>query len=507
MLNGKVKTIADLEHVVRGLKGEGKKIVLCHGVFDLLHIGHIRHFEEARRMGDTLVVTVTRDEHVNKGPHRPAFAHELRVEAIAALKSVDYVAINEWPHAVETIKRLQPHIYVKGPDYKNAAQDITGTILAEADAVRSVGGEIRFTDDITFSSSNLLNRHLPVLPPGVMDYLECFRRKHSADEVLSWFERASSLRPVVVGEAIIDEYIFCDAIGKSTKDPVLAALQKRVETYAGGSLAIANHLAGLCREVTLVTQLGDRDRGENCVRGKLKSNVEPRLLTKSNSPTIHKSRVVDQYSGNKLVEIYRMEDRPTEGEDVRALIEALKESFVGRDLTLAVDYGHGMLTAESVELLCDGAPFLAVNVQSNAGNRGFNPISKYRRADYVCLAMHELEIETRQRNGNARDGQLAIAQRIDCPRFTVTLGKAGTLHYSPSEGFTETPALATRVVDRVGAGDAVLAVTSLLARLGAPWDIVGFVGNAAGAQLISELGNRLPLDRIGLSKQIIALLK
>lgn len=507
MLSGKIKTLEELAPLVRGLKSERKKIVLCHGVFDLLHIGHIRHFEEARRMGDALVVTVTRDEHVNKGPHRPAFPQELRVEAIAALKFVDYVAVNEWPAAVETIRLLRPDVYVKGPDYKDAAQDITGTIIAEAEAVRAVGGEIRFTDDIAFSSSNLLNRHLPPFPAAVMEYLDRFRRRHPADEVLGWLERAAGLRPVVVGEAIIDEYVFCDAIGKSTKDPVLAALQKKVESYAGGALAIANHLAGLCRDVTLVTQLGDRDRSESCVRGKLRSNVAPLLLTKSGAPTIHKTRILDQYSGNKLLEIYRMEDRPTDGDDARALVEALRESFAGRDVTVVADYGHGMLTPEAVDLLCDRAPFLAVNVQSNAGNRGFNPISKYRRADYVCLAMHELEIETRQRNGAVREEQLEIAKRIDCARFTVTLGKAGTLHYSRAEGFTEAPALAARVLDRVGAGDAVLAVTSLLAQLGAPWDVVGFVGNAAGAQLVSELGNRVPLDRIALGKHITALLK
>jgi rfaE bifunctional protein nucleotidyltransferase chain/domain len=507
MLNGKVKTIGELAPILRGLKRERKKIVLCHGVFDLLHIGHIRHFEQARRMGDVLVVTVTRDEHVNKGPQRPAFPQDLRAEAIAALKFVDYVAINEWPAAVETIETLRPDIYVKGPDYKTAAQDITGTIISESEAVRAVCGEIRFTDDVTFSSSNLLNRYLPQFAPAVVEYLEEFRRRHSADEVLSWLDRAAQLRPLVVGEAIIDEYVFCDAIGKSSKDPVIAALEKQVDSYAGGSLAIANHLAGFCSEVALVTQLGDTQRRENCVRDKLKKNVEPILLTKSASPTICKSRIVDHYSGNKLLEIYRMEDRPTEGEDERALIEALQQSFNGRDLAIVADYGHGMLTPRVIELLCDAAPFLALNVQSNAGNRGFNPLSKYRRADYVCIAMHEVEIETRQRGGGVRKGQLEIAQRIDCARFTVTLGKAGSLHYAPTEGFTEAPALATRVVDRVGAGDAVLAVTSLLTRLGAPWEIVGFVGNAAGAQLVSELGNRMALDRIALSKQIVALLK
>ncbi len=504
--NWKIKDLDELAICLRDLKAAGKKIVLSHGVFDLLHIGHIRHFEEARRMGDVLVVTLTRDEHVNKGPHRPAFPQDLRAEAVAGLDYVDYVAINRWPLSLETIKVLKPDIYVKGSDYKIAKKDITGGIIHEAYAVRSIGGEIRFTNDITFSSSNLINRHFSPFSEEVDQYLDKFRRRHSAQEVVDWIQRASTLRPLVVGEAIVDEYVFCDAIGKSTKDPMLAVLQKSVESYAGGSLAVANHLAGLCGEVRLVTQLGDRMRQEDFVRRALRSNVEPILLTKSDSPTIRKQRIVDHYSGNKLLEVYMMEDCLTRDGDADALREALQQSLKRRDLTIVADYGHGMLTREAIEILCKKAPFLVLNVQSNAGNRGFNLITKYRRADYVCLAAHELEIETRQRDGSVRDAQLQVAQRIDCCRFTVTCGKAGSLHYQPGLGFTEVPAFAIRVQDRVGAGDAVLAVTALLTQLGAPWDIVGFVGNAAAAHLVAELGNQVSLDRVSLSKHIMALL-
>ena len=110
----KVKPINELVELAAMLRAQGRKMVLCHGVFDLLHIGHIRYFEEAKRLGDILVVTVTPDRYVNKGPHRPAFPERLRSEAIAALECVDYVAINAWPMAVETIRLLRPHLYVKG---------------------------------------------------------------------------------------------------------------------------------------------------------------------------------------------------------------------------------------------------------------------------------------------------------------------------------------------------------------------------------------------------------
>ena len=102
----KIKPLPELATVLDGLRGQGRKVVHCHGVFDLLHVGHLRYFDEAKAMGDVLVVTLTTDKHVNKGPHRPAFTEQLRAEVLAALECVDFVAINPTPTAVEAIRLI-----------------------------------------------------------------------------------------------------------------------------------------------------------------------------------------------------------------------------------------------------------------------------------------------------------------------------------------------------------------------------------------------------------------
>ena len=127
--------------------------------------------------------------------------------------------------------------------------------------------------------------------------------------------------------------------------------------------------------------------------------------------------------------------------------------------------------------------------------------------DYVCLAHHEIEMETRMRNAPLKDLLQDVAQRIEAGFFTVTQGADGSLHYSESTGYMSVPSFASHIVDRVGAGDAFLAVTSLLLSQCAPWDVVGFIGNVAGAHAVSELGNRSPLDRVSIGKNIISLLK
>ncbi|MGY9003398.1 MAG: PfkB family carbohydrate kinase, partial [Rhodospirillales bacterium] len=168
---------------------------------------------------------------------------------------------------------------------------------------------------------------------------------------------------------------------------------------------------------------------------------------------------------------------------------------------------HGMLTPAIIELLVTEAKFLSVNTQANAGNRGFNTLTRYPRADYVSIAGNELELEIRAREQPMSDLLLELVDQIDCPRFTITLGKDGSLHYDRVTGFIEVPALAVKIVDRVGAGDAVLAVTTPLVLKNFSWDVVGFIGNLAGAEMVGHLGNRNYLDRVNMSKHVRALLK
>ena len=154
----KVVELEELEKTLLGLRSKGKKIVLCHGCFDLMHPGHIKYFQASKEMGDVLVVTVTPDIYVDKGPDRPVYNQVLRADSIAALECVDYVAINKWPTAEETLKMIKPHIYVKGQEFE-ALQDKTGKLQKELKILKEIGAEMQFTHGIVFSSTELLNKH------------------------------------------------------------------------------------------------------------------------------------------------------------------------------------------------------------------------------------------------------------------------------------------------------------------------------------------------------------
>lgn len=506
-MDGKLLSVPELAEIVAALKRSGQHVVHCHGVFDLLHLGHIRHLNAARAEGDVLIVTLTADRFVSKGPGRPAFNERLRAEALAAIECVDYVTINEAPTAVELIKTLRPDVYAKGADYIRAEDDPTGMIREEERTILSVGGRVHFTDEITFSASHFLNNYFEIFPPETEAWLKEFRSRRSLDEVLGYLERASELTALVIGEPIIDEYVFCHGLGKATKDPILAVRYHSLECYAGGALAVANHLGGIVSEVGLIGQIGEVERREDFIRQHLLLNVSPHFLTRGNASTIHKRRFVDHHTGARMLELYLMEDGDPSPSDVDALTKKVTELAGEYDLVAVADYGHGMMARPVIDAVLDKARFLAVNTQANAGNRGFNTISKYRRADYVCLAGHEVMLETRMRHGPFLELVRAVADCIDCQRFTITQGKNGSVHFDRDAPLIEVPAFATHITDRVGAGDSVLAVTAALVAQETPWDIVGFVGNIAGAQVVAELGNRVSISRPFLVKAVTALMK
>ncbi len=512
-LSRKVKNLDELALILQKLKSEGKKVIHCHGVFDLVHPGHVRHFQAAKALGDILVVTITPDKYVNKGPGRPVFTDELRAESVAALECVDYVAINLWPKAAETIKILRPDVYVKGSDYSEADKDETRGIFFEREAALSVGGRIHFTDEITFSSSSLINEYFEVYPEPAQKFLKDFRKQYSADEVIELLKGLKNTRVLLIGETILDEYHYVAAIGKPPKGDHIAARLIGEEVHAGGILACANHIANFCGSVDLITAIGKQDFKETFefIKTSLKSNINPHIFSYSTAPTIVKRRYVNQTFLNKLFEIYIIDDHPSLELETKVLSH-LSEIFSEQepyDLILVLDYGHGLLTPALIDLICDQSCFLAVNAQTNTANAGYNPITKYRRANYFCLDEPELRLAFQDKYSDI--GQLIrrLAEKVSLPgAITITRGHLGSVTYDAmSQNFFEAPVLSQKIVDTTGAGDAFLAITAPCVAKSIPMDLIPFIGNAVGALAVGYLGNRCAIEEAPLYKFITALLK
>ncbi|WP_035236370.1 PfkB family carbohydrate kinase [Desulfobacter vibrioformis] len=486
---------------------QGQTVVLCHGCFDLLHIGHIRHFRQARELGDILVVTVSPDEFVDKRPGGPAFDQSLRTEALASLGYVDYVAVNKWPTAVELLRTLRPNFYVKGSEFKETGSDYTGKIEEERRVAEEIGTELFFTEEIVFSSSNLINRFFSDQPEEVREYLQLFRKRYTKDDILGLIDSMAGLRVMVIGDTILDDYHYAEGLGKSNKDPVLALRHQSNDLFAGGVLAVANHVAAFAGEVTLFSVLGDRDRYEAFIRNALNPKVTANFVTQPDSPTVLKRRFIDSDSLNKLLEIYHIGETTLAEAPDKLLREMVTAAIGGHDLVISADFGHGAISGAMVELLSARAPYLAVNTQANAGNRGFHTISRYPRADFVCLAEHEIRLDHRDMTRPLRPMMEDVSRRLGAGLVVVTRGGKGTLVHGGKNNFVACPAFDVKSVDRVGAGDALFSISALSACQGADEEQVGFIGNIVGAQAVTIIGNQKSVDRKRVEKTITTFMK
>ncbi len=509
----KILCIDKLARKLGSLKRQGRKIVHCHGCFDLMHPGHIKYFQASKKMGDVLVVTVTPDIYLDKGPGRPVFHEGLRAESIAALECVDFVAINQWPTAEETLRLLRPDIYVKGQEFEKL-QDKTGKIQNEAEVVKEIGARLCFTHEVVFSSTALINsrpeiteKFLYIYPEEVRVFLKSFAKKYNFSVIKEKINSLSGLKVMLIGDGIIDEYHYCEALGKSAKANLVVNKYLNHEVFAGGAFAIANHLSGLCSEIELVSLLGNDQTREDFVRKSLNPNIKSRFFYRQDSPTVIKKRYINQYLNQKMFEVNFLNESYINARLESEIVKYLKTSLPRYDLVLVSDFGHGFITEKIIRAIEQRAKSFAVNTQVNAANAGYNMVNKYRRPAFVCLDEQELRQAAQERFADIEYVARKVLRAVAAGCLIVTLGKNGSLGINKNGELNRTPVFSSKVVDTVGAGDAFFAFTAPCVARDFPLELASFIGNAVGALAVQIVCNKKPVEKYELLELIRALLK
>lgn len=481
---------------------QGKKVVHCHGVFDLLHPGHIAHFEEAKQLGDILVITVTASEYVNKGPGRPYFSDDLRMKTIAALECVDFVILSENETAIEIMGFVQPDYYVKGKEYENSESDISQNIEKEIAAVRSYGGDVYFTDNqVVFSSTKLLNHNFEVFPLGVKEYARDLAGQYSFADIKKAVDDLSQLNILVVGDAVIDEYVFSAILGLMSKDRGLSSRYLKEERYLGGALVVARHLAAFSKNVSVCTIIGQESSIHSQMLHELSGDmfldlcIDPNFQTTCKRRFIEKRGIREEY--DKLFSInYLMEEEKLNQVNRDAFHLKLDRNIPDYDMVIVADYGHGALDQKAMDIIQEKSKFLALNCQTNSTNYGMNLITKYDHADVFTLDQREMSLAYSTRSQNYAFLMGELKNHLHSQGGWLTLGSLGAIAINKEGNTLKAPALTLNVQDTVGAGDAFFALSSICARLGLPFEIGTFFGNIAGALAANVLGNSKAINKL-----------
>ncbi|MAV76735.1 MAG: transposase [Candidatus Marinimicrobia bacterium] len=496
----KILSLASLKSKLDKFKKKRKKIILCHGVFDFLHLGHLEHFKSAKKLGDILVVSVTTDAYVNKGINRPMFNTQTRKRILSELSSVDFVCESNSNDAINVIDNLKPNIYCKGPDYKKTKNDKTNKILKEIRAVKKNGGKFVTTSDVTFSSSNFIN----LLNKNKTEqdrFLSKINKKFTKKNIINEIDKFKKLKILVIGESIIDEYIFCETIGKSGKEPVITVNPKYSEKYLGGSLAVCNHLSSFSKKITLLSYLGKNQEQLSFIKRKIKKNVVCDFIVKAHSPTIIKKRIIDQINKTKILGMYTINDELIGKKNENQLIKKINKLKKEHDLIIFCDYGHGLITKKISNLIIKSGKKYTVNAQINSSNSSHHSIDKYKKACGIVINANELRHEFRDNETSI----FRLAQRLQIKAKTknilVTEGSDGAKIVSDNKLFSS-PAFTKNIVDKIGAGDAMLAIASICFALNLDKDLNLYLSSLAAAHCVENISNSSPVDKNNILKII-----
>ncbi|HEX3704439.1 MAG TPA: PfkB family carbohydrate kinase [Vicinamibacterales bacterium] len=455
-----------------------RTIVLCHGAFDLVHMGHLLHFEEARALGDVLVVTITADVHITK-KRAVSFSQDSRARQLAALEIVDYVAVIDETSAVTPIELLHPDVYVKGPEYAKLLLDRSANIFREKHVVEQYGGRLHFTTGDTFSSTKLSHFLLaspeaaqadPLLRNDRVLFQDLSSLGFRLEELKAFIVDASRLRVCLIGETIVDEWVDVALTNLSVKSRCVAGLETGRSRQIGGTGVIALHLAGFVKEVHCVT---------NGLTDPMPANV---TVTRLAEPSIVKTRFVDRDSGYRL-----FESKSPDLQDVRP---GGIPDFDEYDVVLVADFGHGLIDARAMNASIAGrrTAFVAAMAQANSTNYGYNLPTKYKAADYYSVNRTEAELCLHERHLPLRDVVERTAAVLRACALSVTDGEHGVMTKRGDDVFA-LPTLSTSVVDTIGCGDAYFALSSVAAALERPARLVALAGSIGAAAVAQWRGN------------------
>ncbi len=496
----------ELVEAVRAAQAAGRTVVHCHGCFDIVHPGHVRYLEFARRQGDLLVVSLTGDAQVGKGDQRPYIPEELRAENLAALEVVDLVYINPDPTACNLLNDVRPDIYIKGHEYEHSADP---GFLSERRVVEGYGGRVLFSSgDVVFSSSRLLesldrDSTLETERLGLL----CRRHGINRTSVEEFLARFTGLNVLVVGDIVLDRYVFCDATDLASESPMMSLSRLEEHLYVGGAGIVARHAAGLgARTYLLSTAAHDGQSG--LARTTLEEDrVECHLM--SCRPRLpEKTRYLVE-----TTKLFRVEDAQVHPLDSVSQRQAViwAQGIADRlDAVIFCDFGYGTITRgllDDLRKVLD--PSRLVIAADASGPRGL--LLDFQDATVLCPTERELRAGLHDFQSGLSNVAWNAMNRTRARHMLVTLGKKGVVafdrqsqdaddpHWQGRLRSEYLPSLADHVIDPLGCGDALLTAAALTMAAGGSLMQAAYLGSAAAALEISRLGN-LPLDAASLRR-------
>lgn len=472
-----------------------KRVIMCHGTFDIVHPGHVRHLLYAKSKGDILVASLTADAHIEKANFRPFVPQELRAFNLAALEVVDYVVIDEDPTPLKNISIIQPDYFAKGYEYTKGG--LHPRTAEEKTVVESYGGEIIFTPgDIVYSSSNLIEIEPPAIATEkLMAILEA--EKLSFKDLRNALDKLRKIKVHVIGDTIVDSYTRCSMIGGMTKTPTMSVRFEEKQDFVGGAGIVAKHLRAAGADVTYSTVLGQDPYAEFVRKDLADAGVQCEPITDSTRPTTNKNVIVG--GGYHLLKVDTVDNRSISERIIKRLTQRIKS--VEADIVVFSDFRHGVFNRDTIPHLTKAIPEKAFRVADSQVASRWGNILEFQGFDLITPNEREARFALGDQDSVVRPLGLELYRQAHCKTLILKLGERGLMTFrsvpqkhEDVRAFFAIDSFAEHVTDAVGSGDALLAYASLsLFATHSP--VIASVLGAMAAAVECEYDGNIPVTR------------
>jgi len=455
----KIKTVDQLLEVL-GPFPRTEKVIMCHGTFDVVHPGHIRHLLYAKSKGDILVVSITGDIHVTKDNYRPYVPQDLRQLNLATFEFVDYVITDFDATPLNNLRILKPDFFAKGYEYMDGG--IHPKTQEEINILESYGGEVIFTPgDIVYSSSALIKLE----PPGIqieklMILME--REKITFEDLRHTLTTFSDISVHVVGDTIVDSYTQCSSIGGMTKTPTMSMRYENKIDFVGGAAVVAKHLKAAGANVYFSTVLGKDSLAEFVLSDLRNSGINCLDIIDKTRPTTNKNAIVA--NGYRILKIDTVDNRPISERITQLFLNNIKSTKA--DIVVFSDFRHGVFNKTSIPELTAEIPGGTFRVADSQVASRWGNILDFQGFDLITPNEREARFSLGDQDSVVRDLALDLIDKANCNTLILKMGERGaiTCRNLPKEdprSFFSVDSFSQHVLDAVGSGDALLAYASL----------------------------------------------
>ncbi len=489
-IRGKIKSAAEVAALI-GPRPRGRQVIMCHGTFDIVHPGHLRHLMYAKSKADILVVTLTGDAHIEKANFRPFVPEQLRAMNLAAFEMVDYVIIDPEPKPLSNLVVIQPDFYAKGYEYGGDGK-IDPRTQEELDALSRFGGEVIFTPgDVVYSSSAIIEG---VPPKLAIEKLRAVLEAEdlTIDDMRAALARFKGIKVHVVGDTIVDGHTYTSLIGGLTKTPTFSVRFERQTDYVGGAGIVAKHLKAAGADVVFTTVLGDDPLKEFVLKDLAAAGVRVNAVIDRTRPTTHKNVFIA--GSYRLLKVDTLDNRGIAGRvfnEVRDRVAA--EST---DVVVFSDFRHGIFNQNTIPSLIERIPRGAYRVADSQVASRWGNILEFKGFDLITPNEREARFALGDQDSVIRPLALKLYEAAECKTLMLKLGERGMITYRSRQdpkynlrAFVVIDSFTDRVVDAVGSGDALLSYATLAMASDRNEVIASVLGSMAAAVECEHDGN------------------